>query len=296
MALSSESDYASVGGLDARLDIYSLSADAVERTLEVGEPVSADAWTGSKVIVATTKGSVKVYDGGAEAASFSEHAGAVTGLSVHPGKRLLASVGVDKAFIFYDLETLQRVSRVYTDSRTYYRPLIIHKHSTDIFAELTSCAFHPDGHLFAAGTASGDVKIFDTKSGQLAATFSLSTPSPVISLVFSENGFWFAAAAKSSPIVTIFDLRKEGDAARVKEIDVGGEARGIDWDYTGQFLAVASPAGVSVQQYIKSSKSWVEPLRAGKMGAANAVKWGSEAKQLVVLGESGAISVLGEKA
>lgn len=278
LALSSESDYASVGGLDARLDIYSLSADAVERTLEVGEPVSADAWTGSKVIVATTKGSVKVYDGGAEAASFSEHAGAVTGLSVHPGKRLLASVGVDKAFIFYDLETLQRVSRVYTDS------------------QLTSCAFHPDGHLFAAGTASGDVKIFDTKSGQLAATFSLSTPSPVISLVFSENGFWFAAAAKSSPIVTIFDLRKEGDAARVKEIDVGGEARGIDWDYTGQFLAVASPAGVSVQQYIKSSKSWVEPLRAGKMGAANAVKWGSEAKQLVVLGESGAISVLGEKA
>lgn len=115
-SLDVESGYAAIGGLDGKADIYSVQANKVERSLDIGEPVTATAWTGSKVILATSKGTVKVFDSGNETASFQAHAGAVTGLSVHPGGRILASVGVDKSFAFYDLDSLERVSRGYTDA------------------------------------------------------------------------------------------------------------------------------------------------------------------------------------
>jgi pre-mRNA-processing factor 19 len=122
-SLDVESDYAAIGGLDGKVDIYSVQANKVERSLDVAEPITATVWTGSKVVLATTKGSVKVFDNGNETASFQAHAGAVTGLAMHPGGRILASVGVDKSFIFYDLETLERVSRSYTDAGMCSDPL-----------------------------------------------------------------------------------------------------------------------------------------------------------------------------
>ncbi|KAK4098891.1 hypothetical protein N658DRAFT_430950 [Parathielavia hyrcaniae] len=271
-SLDIESDYAAIGGLDGKVDVYSIQANNVERTIDTGEPVTATAWTGSKVIVATSKGSVRVFDSGSETASFQVHAGAVTGLSVHPGGRILASVGVDKSFVLYDLDTLQKVSRGYTD------------------AALTACAFHPDGNLFGAGTQAGDIKIFKTDTGEQAESFSLGTP--VQTVVFSENGFWFAAAGKGQSTTTIFDLRKQGAAARVKELQTG-DAQALAWDYTGQYLATAGSTGVTVQMYQKSSKTWSEPLRTST--AAAALRWGAEAKSLVTVSKEGVVSVHGVK-
>ena len=155
---------------------------------------------------------------------------------------------------------------------------------------LTSCAFHPDGHLFAAGTQDGDIKIFETKTGQEAAVYTLGAP--VRSLVFSENGFWFAATGMGQTTVTVFDLRKEGDAAKVKELQTG-DAESLAWDYTGQFLATAGSTGITVQQYVKSSKKWGEPLRSSVAGVA--VQWGDEAKSLVSANKDGVISILSVK-
>ncbi|KAH6627429.1 hypothetical protein F5144DRAFT_494004 [Chaetomium tenue] len=271
-SLDTESEYAAIGGLDGKLDIYSIQGNTVERTLEIGEPVTATAWTGSKVILATAKGSVKVFDNGSETASFQAHAGPATGLSVHPGGRILASVGVDKSFVFYDLESLEQVSRCYTD------------------ASLTACAFHPDGKLFAAGTQSGDIKVFQSDTGEQAESFNLGTP--VQTVVFSENGFWFAAAGKGQSTTTIFDLRKSGPAAQVKELQTG-DAQDLAWDYTGQYLATAGSTGVTVQMYSKGSKSWSEPLRTST--PATALRWGAEAKSLVTVSKEGVVSVLGAK-
>jgi pre-mRNA-processing factor 19 len=156
-------------------------------------------------------------------------------------------------------------------------------------AELTTAAFHPDGHLFAAGGADGNIKLYHTKSAASAADFNLG--SPVQALTFSENGIMFAAVAQDSTNVTIFDLRKEGEAAKTKILDIGNNVTDIDWDYTGQFLATAGPSGVTVQQYAKSSKSWSEPLRSAV--PATAVKWGSRALSLVSVNTDGVVSVLG---
>lgn len=150
---------------------------------------------------------------------------------------------------------------------------------------LTSCQFHPDGHLLAAGTSKGQIKIFDVKSSALAATFDLS--GPIQSICFSENGFWLAAAVAGSTAVSIWDLRK---TAEIKSLDFGGQVDCVRFDYTGQFLVGSGPAGLTVQYYDKGSKSWNEPLR--KAMSATAVEWGPSAKSLVVLTADGGISVL----
>ncbi|KAI1816186.1 WD40-repeat-containing domain protein [Poronia punctata] len=270
--LASDGSYAAVGGLEGDVAIYSVEADTLERQFTVGEPVTGSLWAGSKVFFSTAKGSVKVFENGTEIVSFSEHAGAATGIALHPSMSILASIGVDKSFVFYDLKKLERATRVYTD------------------AALTACAFHPDGHLFAAGTDNGAIKLFMTKTGEEAAAFSLGAP--IQSIVFSENGFWFAATAKGQTTVTIFDLRKEGDAALAKVLDIGSAVHHLAWDYSQQFLATAGPTGVTVQQFNKSAKSWTEPLRAAVNNAVS-VAWGTNANKLLVLNGEGVINVLG---
>ncbi|KAI0481255.1 Prp19-domain-containing protein [Xylariaceae sp. FL0804] len=270
-AVAVEGAYAAVAGLGGDVAIYSIEADNLERSLKVDEPVTDSIWAGTSVFFSTSKGSVKLFENGSEAASFSAHAGPAIALAMHPGKRLLASVGSDKSFVFYDIKALQRATCVYTDSA------------------LTTCAFHPDGHLFAAGTSTGEIKLFMTKTGEEAATFVLGAP--VQAIAFSENGFWFAATAKGQTTVTIFDLRKEGDAAQVKVLEVGGAVQRLAWDYSQQFLATAGPAGVTVQQYSKGSKKWSEPLKAAV--SAVDVKWAANASQLVAVNGEGVVSVLG---
>jgi pre-mRNA-processing factor 19 len=157
---------------------------------------------------------------------------------------------------------------------------------------LTACAFHPDGHLFAAGTEAGAIKLFMTNTGEEAADFSLGAP--IQAIVFSENGFWFAATAKGQTTVTIFDLRKQGDAAQAKVLDIGSAVQHLAWDYSQQFLATAGPAGVTVQQYNKGSKSWSEPLRSAVSNAVD-VAWGENASKLLVVNGEGVISILGSK-
>lgn len=293
--LSFEEGYGAVGGLEGEVAIYSVEADKLERTFTVGEPVTGSIWDGSKLYFSTARGSVKVFESGNEIASFTDHAGPATGLAMHPSKAILASVGTDKSFIFYDLGSLQRATRIYTTAGKLNR----HNHSSlesclmlTLSVALTTCAFHPDGHLFAAGTDVGEIKLFMTSTGEEAAAFSLD--GPVQAIVFSENGFWFAATAKGQTTVTIFDLRKQGDAAQAKVLDIGSTVQHLAWDYSQQFLATAGQAGVTVQQYNKGSKSWSEQLRTAVSNAVGVV-WGPNASRLLVVNSEGVVSVLGPK-
>jgi pre-mRNA-processing factor 19 len=91
----------------------------MERSFTIGEPVTDSIWEESKVFFSTAKGSVKVFEDGSEVASFTDHAGPATGLAMHPSKAILASIGADKSFVFYDLVNLQRATRVYTNAGTF---------------------------------------------------------------------------------------------------------------------------------------------------------------------------------
>ena len=108
-------------------------------------------------------------------------------------------------------------------------------------------------------------------------------------LSFSENGTWLAAVARGSTSVSIWDLRK---SSQVKVLETGGEIYDALWDYTGQFLAIVGPSGVTVEQYSKSAKEWSEPLKSAE--PAMGVAWGPKAKHLVLLNEAGLV-ILGSK-
>ncbi|CAI6341004.1 unnamed protein product [Periconia digitata] len=267
VTMDESGDLALFGGTDGVAGIYSLQQARVIHTLKCGTPVTATAWWGSKAIVATAAGTVKVFENGDEVAQMGSHAGAVTSISLHPSGAILASAGADKRFALYDLATYKTVSQVYTE------------------ADITCCDFHVDGLLFFTGGLDGNIRIFDVKTGASMAV--LETGGPVRALSFSENGTWFAVAQKGSASVSVWDLRKQ---APIKVLDVGSPVDSLHWDYTGQFLATAGSGSVSIQQYTKASKSWSEPVR--KAVPARDIAWGANATTLVTLTVDGGLDIM----
>ncbi|KAF1957823.1 Prp19-domain-containing protein [Byssothecium circinans] len=267
VSMDDSGDLALFGGTDGVAGVYSVSQSKVVHVLKCGSPVTATTWWGSKAVVATSAGTVKIFEGADEVGEVGSHAGAVTSISLHPSGAILASAGVDKRFAFHDLQTFKTVSTVYSE------------------AEITCCDFHVDGLLFFTGGLDGNIRIFDVKTG--ASMVVLETGGPVRAIAFSENGTWFAVAQQNSNTVSVWDLRKQ---AAIKVLDVGSAVHSICWDYTGQFLATAGSGSVSVQQYTKSSKSWSEPFK--KAVPARDAAWGASANSLVALTPDGGLSFL----
>lgn len=106
-----------VGGVDGVAGIYSLAENRVLETLKGGSgPITDTVWVGNKAAIATSTGVVKVFEGASEIASFNTHAGEATALAVHPTGDILASVGVDKSYVLYDLTTSTVVAQIFSDT------------------------------------------------------------------------------------------------------------------------------------------------------------------------------------
>ena len=117
VSLDATGDLALLGGSDGTAGVFSISQKKLVQELPVGSPVTDTLWTGSKSIIATSSGMVKAFENGVEVSSFSGHAGAVTALALHPSGDILASVGVDQNYTFYDLTSSVQVLQISTDSR-----------------------------------------------------------------------------------------------------------------------------------------------------------------------------------
>lgn len=96
--------------------VYSLVQKSVVQTLKTDGPVTDATWAGDKAVVGSATGSVKVFENGAEVVSFNSHAGEVTAVAVHPTGDIVASVGVDKSYVLYDLATNTVASQIFSDS------------------------------------------------------------------------------------------------------------------------------------------------------------------------------------
>jgi len=115
-ALDASGDLALVGGSDGIAGVYSLSQRQVLHALKGGAAITDTLWSSSKAIVSTAAGSVKSFDKATETASFTAHAGEITALALHPSGEILASVGVDKSYVLYDLVSSTPITQIYTDS------------------------------------------------------------------------------------------------------------------------------------------------------------------------------------
>ena len=286
MSVDASGDLALLGGRDGTAGVFSISQNKLVQEFPVGSPVTEALWAGSKAIVGTSSGVVKVFENGVEVSSFSGHAGAVTALALHPSGDILASVGVDKNYVFYDLTSFAQVLQISTNSRKTRYNLRDTVGLANSAIALTTAQFHPDGHLFTAGGADGQIKLYEMTTGANAANFAATGPLEAVE--FSENGIWLAAVVKDSTSVSIWDLRK---ASQIKLLETGGQVLNVRWDYTGQYLATGGPTGVAIHHYLKSSKEWSEVLRSAV--PAVSVDWGSGAQNLVTLDGEGVITMLG---
>lgn len=119
LSLDKSGDLALVGGNIGIAGVYSLSQKQMVRELfeiETVGSVTDAVWAGDWAVFATSKGFVKIFDNASEVSSHNGHAGEVTALAVHPSNEILASVGVDKSYIIYDLATFTQAIQIYTDS------------------------------------------------------------------------------------------------------------------------------------------------------------------------------------
>ena len=117
LALDSSGDLVLWGGTNGVAGAYSISKKDIVQDMKCGTgTVTCSAWAGTRAVLAMSSGAVKVYESESKTASFTTHAGEVRGLAVHPNGDILASVGVDKKFVIYDLESSTVVMKVYTNT------------------------------------------------------------------------------------------------------------------------------------------------------------------------------------
>lgn len=94
--------------------VYSIAENKEQQSLQIDGVVTDAVWCGSQPVVSSSSGAVKVF--GQSEITFTSHAGAANAVAVHPSGEILASVGVDKSLVFYDLPGGKPVSQIYTTS------------------------------------------------------------------------------------------------------------------------------------------------------------------------------------
>lgn len=117
LSVDASGDLALVKGSDDTAKVFSLSQKQAVRTLKGnGGSVTDAVWVADKAAVAYSTGAVRIYENETEIDEFNAHAGEVTALVVHPTGDILASVGVDKSYVLYDLTTSSTITQIYTDT------------------------------------------------------------------------------------------------------------------------------------------------------------------------------------
>ena len=117
LTLDPSGQLALLGGSGSTAEVFSIAKNEVVRTLEAGGGTITDGlWAGDRVIVSTSLGAVNIFEKDSTIASFPGHSGEATAIALHPSGEILASVGVDKSFIFYDLSSSSIATQIYTNS------------------------------------------------------------------------------------------------------------------------------------------------------------------------------------
>lgn len=116
LAVNAAGEMALVGGADGTVGVYSLSEKRVVGNLHTSGPVTSAVWAGDKAVIASSTGSIQVFEDGKELANFASHAGSATDLALHATGDIVSSVGVDKSYVLYDLTTNSVITQIFTDS------------------------------------------------------------------------------------------------------------------------------------------------------------------------------------
>lgn len=167
--------------------------------------------------------SIWTYDGGVKLANSVSVDQAIVHVQLHPNQtHVIVTTQYGVIRVFRMEESLSLVGVFTNDELT-----------------LTAGALHPDGLIYIVGTTSGALAIWDLKNQVLAGV--MGGGSPVVDLIFSNNGYHIAAAHENGVIV-IWDLRKQKEVTRLEAPSVSS----VCFDATGKFLAYGQKEGVTI--------------------------------------------------
>jgi len=117
LAVDETGDFFLCGDSDGSVAVYDLKNGAFTTKSNLAAGAVLDgAWARDKIAVATSSGAVVTAVEGSPEHKFHQHAGAATAIAVHPCGEILASVGVDKSYVLYDLQAGQVLTQIYADS------------------------------------------------------------------------------------------------------------------------------------------------------------------------------------
>jgi len=171
------------------------------------------------------------------------HKESVFALSVHPLDNLFVSASHEGLWCLHDLTAMRTLMRVKND---------------ELEIGFNAMELHPDGQILATGTKDKKLKIWDIRTTQIGYTFDVKAEDSISSINFNQNGYYLASSHFDG-IVNVWDLRKIGKAKEnnkqfLKQIKVREKVRRIQFDSSGQYLAVGQPNGISL--YL--AKKWTK--------------------------------------
>lgn len=236
--LSGDSTKVLTGGVDKTAVVFDRDSEQIVATLRghtkkvtgvIYHPMDDLAITSS------SDATIRVWEVGSSSCRqvIKAHEGPVTGISLHATGDFLLSSSSDQYWAFSDIRSGRMISKGTDPSST---------------AALTCAQFHPDGLIFATGTADSVVKIWDLKERANVANFPGHT-GQITSIAFSENGYYLATAADDS-VVKLWDLRKLKNFKSI-ELEPRHQVQHVSFDQTGTYLALA---GTDVRVYL--CKQW----------------------------------------
>lgn len=127
---NSTGELALVGGSDGLAGVYSIPQRKLLASLNADDGAIVDVvWAGAHPVTATVNGVLRVWnENGSDSTSTSAHSGGLKAVASHPRGDILGSVGEDKSWAIYDLETTKAVVQVYGESGIYFssfsRPIL----------------------------------------------------------------------------------------------------------------------------------------------------------------------------
>jgi pre-mRNA-processing factor 19 len=249
-------------GSDHQVCVYDATADTVVTALSCKAIKCMDA-SNDKIVVVTAK-EMDVYqceNGETIATAKLVNGSPLVDVRMHPDQTHIFGCSATQVLIW-------RLSR--QESASTLECISIF--TTDEAVEYTCGALHPDGLIYVAGTASGELHLWDIKNKCLASKMATggdnNTNGAVVAIDVSENGYHIGACHDTGGVV-VWDLRKQKEIVTLTELE---ECTTLCFDKSGKYLAYGGPKGI----VITTAKEWGVTARYEQAADTGLVWMGSQ--------------------
>eukprot|EP00980_Cylindrotheca_fusiformis_P008941 scaffold1909_cov130-Cylindrotheca_fusiformis.AAC.8 len=284
-SIASSGDLIVTAGRDKQVMVYSISEKVIKHFFQFGTiPTCVDIYDSSMVIACNAGGRVVAYSLQEDSAIGEFQAGdPVVDIRIHPtSKHICIATKTGKILVcLVEEKSIVHIAEFSSDDDT---------------VEYTCGALHPDGLIYAAGTKSGQVHMWDFKNKVLASTLEVGASnrrsenvgdfrllivflfSPclqdgddaIVAIAFSNNGYHLATAHKSAA-VRFWDLRKQKTIATLNpDKSLLASVTSLAYDASGKYLAYGGKDGVQVT----TVKDWGSTASLDSKSPVSGLVWG----------------------